>query len=85
MRHHHRADHARGHAPARRPAKFLFAFAALELNPARARKILPEKMRSAGLDRLSVLHHRFDRQRLHGAGKFVRSPISRRRKPGWRR
>ena len=62
VHHDHRADHPRAHAPTRRPAEFLFAFARLELNPARARKILSEKMRSAGLDRFAVLHHRFDRQ-----------------------
>ena len=78
MRHDDRADHARAHAPARRPAKFLFAFAILELNPARTRKILPEKMRSAGLDRLSVLHHRFDRIASAPRREIFRSPISRR-------
>src|SRR5205814_1483727 len=44
VRHDHRADHARGHAPTRRPAEFLFAFAVLELDSARAREVLSEKM-----------------------------------------
>ena len=52
--------------------------ARLELDPARARKILPEEMRRAGLDRLAVLHHRFDAERLHRARESVRSRISRR-------
>src|SRR6266550_4555333 len=70
MRHDDSSNHARRHSPARRPAKFLFAFAVLKLNAARAREVLPEKMRSAGLDRLAVLHDRFDRHRLHRAWKF---------------
>ena len=37
--------------------------------PLDARKVLPEEMRSAGLDRLAILHHRFDAKRLHRAGK----------------
>src|SRR4029453_15366932 len=49
---------------------FLFAFAVLKLNAARAREVLPEKMRSACLDRLAVLHDRFNRHRLHRAWKF---------------
>ena len=69
VRHDDRADEARAHAPARRPAKLLRARARLKLDPARARKILAEKMRGAGLDRLPVLDHRFDAERLHRAGK----------------
>ena len=69
MHHHDRADQARAHSPTRRPAKFLFAFAVLKLDPAGARKILSKKMRGAGLDGFPVLHHRFDRQCLHRAGK----------------
>ena len=69
VRHDERADHARAHAPARRPAELLLAVACLELDPARARKILPEKMRRAGLDRLPVLHHGFDAEGLDRAGK----------------
>ena len=71
MRHDDSTDHACGHAPARRPAKFLFAFAVLKLNATRTREVLPEKMRSAGLDRLAVLHHRFNRHCLHRAGKLL--------------
>ena len=41
----------------------------LKLDSARARKVLPEKMRSAGLDRFAILHHRFDAKRLHRAGE----------------
>ena len=69
VRHDQRADHARGHAPARRPAEFLFAVARLKLNPAGAREILAKEMRRAGLHRFAVLHHRLDAQRLHRAGK----------------
>ena len=65
-----RADEPRRHSPARRPAEFLFAFAVLKLDAACSREILAEKMRRASLDRLPVLHHRFDRKRLHRAGKF---------------
>ena len=78
VRHDQRADQARAHAPARRPAKFLLAVARLKLNSARARKVLPEEMRRAGLDRFSILHHRFDAKCLHRARETVRSPISRR-------
>ena len=61
------AHHARCHAPARGPAKFLFAFTCLELNSARTGKILPEKMRCAGLDRFAVLHHCFECHSFHRA------------------
>src|SRR5205807_5707027 len=54
-----------------RPTKVLLAFAVLKLNPARARKILPEKMGRARLNRLSVLDHRLKGQRLNGPGKFL--------------
>src|SRR5262245_38555516 len=70
MRHDDRSNHARRHPPARRPAKFLFAFAVLKSNPASTREVLPEKMRSAGLDRLSILYHRFNCHGLHRAWKF---------------
>src|SRR5207249_3567895 len=69
VRHHQRAEETRAHAPAGRPPEFLFAFAVLKLNPARTRKILAKKMRGTGLDRLSVLYHRFNRQGLHRARK----------------
>ena len=69
MRHDDRADEPGAHAPARRPAELLCPRPRLELNPARARKILAEKMRGAGLDRLPVLDHRFDAERLDRARK----------------
>ena len=43
----------------------------LELNARRLRKILPKKMRGAGLDGLSILSHRFDAKRLEGARKAL--------------
>src|SRR6202022_3238224 len=45
------------HAPARGPAKFLFTFAILKLDSARARKVLPEEMGCSRLDRFAILHH----------------------------
>ncbi len=70
VRHDDCAHHARRHAPARGPAKFLFALTRLELNSAGTGKILPEKMRCAGLDCLAVLHHRFERHSFHRAREF---------------
>src|SRR5205807_3719323 len=69
MHHDEGADEPGGHPPTGRPPELLCAGARLILDPARARKILPEKMRGATLDRLSVLRHRFDAERLDGAGK----------------
>ena len=65
VRHDHCAHHASSHAPARGPAKLLFALARLELDPAGASEVLPEEMRCASLDRLAVLHHRFEREGFH--------------------
>src|SRR6202023_798175 len=67
MRHDQRADHARAHSPARGPAELLLTFAILETNIARAREILTQEMRRAGLNCFSILHHRLDRERLDGA------------------
>src|SRR5207247_8143249 len=69
VHHHNSANEPRTYAPASGPTEFLFAFAILKLDPAGAREVLAEKMRGSGLDRFAVLHHRFDRQRLHRTGK----------------
>ena len=71
MRHDERADHPRGHSPARRPRVFELALARLKLNPARLREVLPEEMRGARLDGFSILDHRLDAKRLHRAGKAL--------------
>ena len=71
MHHDQRANQPCRHSPTRSPAKFLLAFAVLKLDATGARKVLAEKMRRTGLDRLPVLHHRFDRQRLHRAGETL--------------
>ena len=76
VHHDHGSDNARAHAPTSGPTEFLFAIACLELNPARARKILPEKMRRAGLDRFSILHHRFDAKVWTAPGKRSLSDFS---------
>src|SRR5205807_9656144 len=69
MHHDEGADEPGGHPPTGRPPELLCAGARLILDPARARKILPEEMRGPALDRLSVLRHRFDAERLDGAGE----------------
>ena len=71
VRHDDGADEACAHAPARRPRKLLGAVARGELDAARPGKILPEKMRGAGLDGLAILHHRLDAERPHRAGKTL--------------
>ena len=70
MCHNDGPDHARGHSPARRPAKLLFALAILKLNPASSGEVLSEKMRRACLNGFAVLSHGFDRQRLDRAWKL---------------
>ena len=71
MRHDHCADEPCAYAPACRPTELLPAVARLELNAARAREVLPKKMRRSGLDRFAILHHCFDAERLHRAGKAL--------------
>ena len=51
-------------------------FARQEFDAAGLGKILPEEMRRAGLDRLAILHHRLDAERLHRAGEALASLFS---------
>ena len=71
MRHDHAADHPRRDAPAGCVGQRLAAFAVLEFDPARRRKIRAEIMAGPGLERLAVLHHRFDRPSLDSAGETL--------------
>ena len=47
----------------------LGALLVLELDVAGLREILAEVVRGAGLEGLPVLHHRFDAERVDGAGE----------------
>ncbi len=64
--HHHGADQPRRDAPRCCPAVFEFAFLALVRDVLHLGKVLPEKVRSASLKRLAILHHCFDAERLDG-------------------
>src|SRR5204863_9463577 len=69
MRHDHGSDHSGAHPPTGSPAKLFLTFPVLEVNVAGPREVLTEKMRCPGLDRLPILNHRFNRERLHGTGE----------------
>ena len=71
VRHDDGADEPRAYAPGRGPRILVLVLARDELDLARLRKILPEKVRRAGLDRLPILHHRLDAQRLDRAGETL--------------
>ena len=59
MRHDYRADEPRGNAPARLISILVRAVLIQKLHVERAREIIAEIMRRAGLQALAVLHHRF--------------------------
>ena len=67
MRHDNAADHARGNAPARGVAIGELAVLVLETDVLRLGEVRTEEMRGSGLQRLSVLHHRFDGIGVHRA------------------
>ncbi len=63
------ADEARADAPGSGPAEFFAAFTGEEFDFLRFGKVLAEEVGRAGLERLAVLHHRFDRIGIDGAGE----------------
>ena len=60
VRHDQAADQARRDAPARGPGVLLLAVLIEELDVERLGEVLAEEVAGAGLQRLAVLHHRFD-------------------------
>src|SRR5437762_13918774 len=71
VRHDEAADEPRGRAPAGRPRMIELALLVLKLDVERLREILPEEMARARLQRLAVLHHRLDTQRMNRPGKLL--------------
>ena len=69
MAHDHSADQTSGDTPGSGPAQLLFAVLVLKLNAASLREVLTEKVRGAGLQCLSVLHHGFNAEGGFGSGK----------------
>ena len=69
MRHDNAANHARGHAPACRMRELLIAFFILIFDAGCLGKASAEIMRRAGLQRFTILHHRFDAVGGNRAGK----------------
>ena len=64
-------NHACGKAPAGGVGQHHIARAILEFNVGGARKILPQIMAGAGLQRASILHHGFDGEGVHGTRKTL--------------
>ena len=69
VRHDHAADEAGGHAPRGRVRVLLGTLLVLELDVAGLGEVLAEVVRGAGLEGLAILHHRFDAERVDGAGE----------------
>ena len=69
VRHNHPANEARRDTPRGRVGKLLHTLFVLELDIAGLGKILAQVVRRASLESLAILHHRFDAQRINGAGE----------------
>ena len=71
MDHDKATDHPRRHAPAGGLGQFLLPFGILELDILRSGKGRAQEMRGAGLKRLAILHHCFDRIGGNRAGETL--------------
>ena len=71
MRHDNRANHAGADTPTRRPAVLLLLVCIQILNVKRFGEVLPEVVRSAGLERALVAHHRLNGIGGKRAGKLL--------------
>ena len=58
-------------APACRPGELLLVLHALEGDVERLGEVLPQEVAGAGLERLAVLHHRLDAERVDRAGELL--------------
>ena len=69
--HDQRADQPRAHAPARGPHELFSTLAGLVLHFEGLGEVLTQVVARARLQRLVVLHHAFDGERLHRAGETL--------------